>query len=151
MAGSPSIDISFPENEMKHYTEDFLCELKNDIISSFSFGSPIIIKPIPFVKKGGVLDPLEKEIALKTIAERVNTPITVEAIRHQTGFPSLNLNEVQILDDVLSFHLDSGIFASGNTCGASRRISVTAKPLFTFMAVAILLLVLLFTKTHLSF
>lgn len=110
MAGNPSIDISFLENEMKHYTDDYLCELKNDITSSFSFGSPISIKPIPFVKKSGVLDPLEKEIALKTIAERVSTPITVEAIRRQTGFPSLNLNEVQILDDVLSFRLDKRCF-----------------------------------------
>lgn len=110
MVGSLSIDISFQGNEMKHYTEESLCELKNSIISSSSFDLPIIIKSIPFVKRIGVLDPLEKEIALKTIADRVNTPITIEAIRRQTGFPSLNLNEAQILDDVLLFHLNNRTF-----------------------------------------
>lgn len=82
---------------MLYYAENLVPEMLHGIRPAKSFAAPIFLVPVP--ENGGKvgLDPREKTLALKTIASRISTPNTVEAIREQTGFPNTNLNTVEIL------------------------------------------------------
>ena len=64
------------------------------------FDTSIFVKSLVKGKKGG-LDQREFELSKKTIKDRLAQKVDVETIRNSQGFPSINLNTVEMITDCI--------------------------------------------------
>lgn len=88
---------------MREYPVELLNKL-NKSSTEIVFGNEINIIPLIEDKECG-LDLREYELALKTLQKRQATPVDIESIRKQTGFPNLDITNSDITEEELTFNL----------------------------------------------
>ena len=84
-----------------HYSPSLLAKLNKNIKEIKVFNTNIKTKSLVKGKLGG-LDKREFDLAKKTIEKRINQKVDVESIRQSQGFPSINLNTVEMITDCIS-------------------------------------------------
>ncbi|MGN0452554.1 MAG: alpha/beta hydrolase [Ruminococcus sp.] len=93
---------------MKFYSDELLALMNEKAYVSESFGSEILVKPIPDSEESG-LD--QRELTLSLEAMKTYKPCeTVEDHRRVTGFAGLNLNLSAIITDKLTLESDGHSF-----------------------------------------
>lgn len=90
---------------MINYSKDLLAKLRENTAKAYSFGSEVILKPVPDLEGIGI-DPREKDIYLRQINSNHRPAVTLQDHRDDTGFAGLNLNTKTILTDKLVLNCD---------------------------------------------
>lgn len=83
-----------------YYPDSLLKKLDKSEKQIKVFDTTIRTKSLVKGKLGG-LDKREFDLAKKTIAGRINQKVDVESIRQSQGFPSINLNTVEMITDCI--------------------------------------------------
>lgn len=90
---------------MIKYEPSLLRKMNQNTTTSESFGSTVLLKPVPEFSEVGI-DPREKALIEDSLASNHRPAVTLQDHRDDTGFPGLNLNTATILTDKLTLHKD---------------------------------------------
>ena len=93
---------------MSNYDVNLLNKFNNnDVIKVFD--NDVLVLPLLEDKKSG-LDIRERDLAIKTMEARLNTPMTIESIRKTTGFPNLDISNIDISIEEIEYNLNNILF-----------------------------------------